>query len=49
MIEMTWLEHSKQCAEAAEKAKAAGDDVAMIALLKRAAEAAQLSRLLETH
>lgn len=43
---MTWLEHSKQCAEAAERARLAGDNVAMIVLVKRAAEAAQLARLL---
>lgn len=44
---MTWGEHAKQCADAAERAQAAGDDVAMIVLLKRAAEATQLARLLE--
>jgi hypothetical protein len=43
---MTWVEHSKQCADAAEQARNAGDEVAMIVLLKRAAEAAQLARLL---
>lgn len=44
---MTWAEHAKQCADAAYQARLAGDDVAMIVLLKRAAEAAQLARLLE--
>jgi len=44
---MTWAEHSKACADAAERARLASDYVAMIVLLKRAAEAAQLARLLE--
>jgi hypothetical protein len=43
---MTWADHAKECADAAERARLAGDDVAVIVLAKRAAEAAQLARLL---
>lgn len=43
---MTWAQHAEQCIKAAERARIAGDDVAMIVLTKRAAEAAQLARLL---
>lgn len=43
---MTWADHAKEMADAAERARQAGDDVAMIVLATRAAEAAQLARLL---
>lgn len=43
----SWSSHAQEMADAAERARQAGDDVAMIVLLKRSAEAAQLARLLE--
>ena len=45
---MTWSETAKELADAAERARQAGDDVAMIVLLTRSAEAAQIARLLES-
>ena len=44
---MTWAEHAKQFADGAERARQEGDHVAMIALLKGAAECTQIARLLE--
>lgn len=43
---MTWADHAEEMADAAERARVSGDHVAMIVLTKRAAEAAQLARLL---
>lgn len=43
---MIWADHANECAAAAERARLAGDYVAMIVLVRRAAEATQLARLL---
>ncbi|MEM1066504.1 MAG: hypothetical protein AAGJ74_13475 [Pseudomonadota bacterium] len=43
---MSWAQRSKEFADAAERARQAGDDVAMIALLKAAAECNQIARFL---
>lgn len=44
---MTWLEAADRYTVAAEMAKAAGDDVAFIALIVRAAECVQIARNLQ--
>lgn len=45
---MTWAEHAKEMADAAERARIAGDDVAMIVLATRSAQAAQLAKIFES-
>ena len=42
---MTWAEQAKELADAAERASAAGDTVALAALLKGAAECGLIARL----
>ena len=43
---MTWIAEAKKLIEGAERARLAGDDVAFIALATKAAECAQIARLL---
>jgi len=43
---MTWEETAKELADAAERARLAGDEVALIVLATKAAECAKIARLL---
>lgn len=46
---MEWAKLAEQLAQGAERARIAGDEVAMVAMLVQAAQCAKIARLLSTH